>query len=241
MTYCLAISLKEGLVFCSDSRTNAGPDRVSTYSKMHPILGGLRPLPDPAQRRQPGHQPGGDRPDPARPGGGRGSSIFSRPAMSPMWRTTWVKSASASRPSTPASSAPVARARFQCRQPHLSSADKSRVNPQALYLIYPEGNHITASEHCIRICRSARPSTASPSSTGLCARTRPTSTAMRCALVSMDSTIRSNATVGPPLECLYLPQRFSLKALRPLLHPGGAPSLPGAPAQILGRQHPPGF
>ncbi|MDP5053783.1 MAG: peptidase, partial [Congregibacter sp.] len=35
MTYCLAIALEEGLVFCSDSRTNAGPDRVSTYSKMH--------------------------------------------------------------------------------------------------------------------------------------------------------------------------------------------------------------
>ena len=35
MTYCLAIALNEGLVFCSDSRTNAGADRVSTYSKMH--------------------------------------------------------------------------------------------------------------------------------------------------------------------------------------------------------------
>ena len=35
MTYCLAIKLDSGLVFCSDSRTNAGPDRVSTYSKLH--------------------------------------------------------------------------------------------------------------------------------------------------------------------------------------------------------------
>ena len=35
MTYCLAIQFNDGLVFCSDSRTNAGPDRVSTYSKMH--------------------------------------------------------------------------------------------------------------------------------------------------------------------------------------------------------------
>ena len=34
MTYCLAIKLDEGIVFCSDSRTNAGADRVSTYSKM---------------------------------------------------------------------------------------------------------------------------------------------------------------------------------------------------------------
>ena len=35
MTYCIGIRLDEGLVFCSDSRTNAGPDRVSTYSKLH--------------------------------------------------------------------------------------------------------------------------------------------------------------------------------------------------------------
>ena len=35
MTYCLGIALSEGIVFCSDSRTNAGPDRVNTYSKMH--------------------------------------------------------------------------------------------------------------------------------------------------------------------------------------------------------------
>ena len=35
MTYCLAIKLDEGLVFCADSRTNAGPDQVSVYSKMH--------------------------------------------------------------------------------------------------------------------------------------------------------------------------------------------------------------
>ena len=35
MTYCLAINVNEGLVFCSDSRTNAGTDNVSVYSKMH--------------------------------------------------------------------------------------------------------------------------------------------------------------------------------------------------------------
>ena len=35
MTYCLSIKVESGLVFCSDSRTNAGPDRVSTFSKMH--------------------------------------------------------------------------------------------------------------------------------------------------------------------------------------------------------------
>ena len=34
MTYCVAIKVDEGLVFVSDSRTNAGIDHLSTYSKM---------------------------------------------------------------------------------------------------------------------------------------------------------------------------------------------------------------
>jgi putative proteasome-type protease len=35
MTYCLAFLLDAGLVFASDSRTNAGVDYISSYSKMH--------------------------------------------------------------------------------------------------------------------------------------------------------------------------------------------------------------
>lgn len=34
MTYCVAMALDEGLLFASDSRTNAGVDHVSTFSKM---------------------------------------------------------------------------------------------------------------------------------------------------------------------------------------------------------------
>lgn len=34
MTYCVAASVDEGLVFLSDSRTNAGVDQVSTFRKM---------------------------------------------------------------------------------------------------------------------------------------------------------------------------------------------------------------
>jgi putative proteasome-type protease len=34
MTYCVAVSVDEGLVFLSDSRTNAGVDHVSTFRKM---------------------------------------------------------------------------------------------------------------------------------------------------------------------------------------------------------------
>ena len=42
MTYCVAFLLESGLVFASDSRTNAGVDYISTYSKMHVF----QPAPD---------------------------------------------------------------------------------------------------------------------------------------------------------------------------------------------------
>jgi len=34
MTYCVGIKLDSGLVFLSDSRTNAGLDQISTFRKM---------------------------------------------------------------------------------------------------------------------------------------------------------------------------------------------------------------
>jgi putative proteasome-type protease len=45
MTYCLAMRLNEGLVFLSDTRTNAGVDNIGTYRKQHVIVpGGRRAL-----------------------------------------------------------------------------------------------------------------------------------------------------------------------------------------------------
>ena len=35
MTYCVALKLARGLVFMSDTRTNAGVDNVSVFRKMH--------------------------------------------------------------------------------------------------------------------------------------------------------------------------------------------------------------
>jgi predicted proteasome-type protease len=37
MTYCIGYWLQKGLVMASDSRTSAGVDYISSYSKMHRI------------------------------------------------------------------------------------------------------------------------------------------------------------------------------------------------------------
>ena len=38
MTYCLAIKVEEGLVFASDSRTNAGLDKLDPIQKCLPTI-----------------------------------------------------------------------------------------------------------------------------------------------------------------------------------------------------------
>ena len=58
MTYCLAMRLHEGLVFLSDTRTNAGVDNIGTDRKLHTFA------PDPPAhdrdpvRGEPGDHPG---------------------------------------------------------------------------------------------------------------------------------------------------------------------------------------
>jgi putative proteasome-type protease len=37
LTYCVGLDLKDGLVLLSDTRTNAGVDNISTFSKMHVV------------------------------------------------------------------------------------------------------------------------------------------------------------------------------------------------------------
>ena len=34
MTYCVALRLDSGMIFASDSRTNAGVDHIATFTKM---------------------------------------------------------------------------------------------------------------------------------------------------------------------------------------------------------------
>lgn len=37
MTYCVALHLRDGLVLASDTRTNAGPDNILSFNKMHVV------------------------------------------------------------------------------------------------------------------------------------------------------------------------------------------------------------
>ena len=143
MTYCLAMRLDEGLVFLSDTRTNAGVDNVSTYRKLfvfHPTpdrtfviqsAGNLATTQEVIDRID------RDLADP-------GASESLATARAPLRSGAVPRPAQRSR--SPASTAP--------RSPP-SGADGTSTfilggqigdEPPDILLVYPEGNYIRASD-----------------------------------------------------------------------------------------------
>ena len=199
MTYCLAIKLDSGLVLASDSRTNAGVDQISTYSKMHAwgIEGERQFILLSA-----------------------GNLATTQAVVTRLHRDIEDKaktSLATVRYMTEAAEY-VGSISIEHQSRHSDASMNAGFNPEAtfilggqikgdkpgLFLVYPQGNYITTPDNTpflqigeIKygkpiLDRVIHPDTAIED-------------AMRCALVSMDSTMRSNATVGPPVELLLYP------------------------------------
>jgi putative proteasome-type protease len=198
MTYCLAIALEEGLVFCSDSRTNAGPDRVSTYSKMHRFsipydrslvlltAGNLATSQAVVSQIQRDLEEAAD------------FNIMKAKYVSDIadyiGEISLAEQAKYAKKGGP-------NAGFNATATFILGGQIKGHTPE-LYMIYPEGNHITASD-LYPYLQIGETKYGKPILDRIIRKDTPFETAMRCALVSVDSTMRSNATVGPPLECLF--------------------------------------
>jgi putative proteasome-type protease len=204
MTYCVAMALDEGLLFASDSRTNAGVDHVSTFSKMtvfesrgERVLvllnsGNLATTQAVVSRLR--KAIGTDQPNLM-----SAASLFDcatlvgeavRGAISHQTAHQLEQSA----------------VDFSCS--FLVGGQIAGESPR-LFQVYPEGNFIEATEDTAFfqigeskygkpiIDRVIRPATTLDE-------------AMKCALVSFDSTMRSNLSVGLPLDVALI-RRDALK------------------------------
>jgi putative proteasome-type protease len=69
----------------------------------------------------------------------------------------------------------------------------------SIYMIYPQGNHITTSDNTLYL-QIGESKYGKPILDRILDHNVSLETASLCALVSMDSTMRSNITVGPPIE-----------------------------------------
>ena len=200
MTYCVAVSTHGGLVFCSDSRTNAGPDMLSSHSKMHIF------------------NPADDRVFILLAAGNLATTqaIISRietdiEESQEINLLTCKKMVEAARYISQ-----VSREEFEQEKTATAAAGvdakvslifggQIRGSAPAIYMMYSAGNFITESDETpfLQIGESKY---GKPILDRILSRETSLEDAARCAIVSMDSTIKSNATVGPPIEVLVYEQ-----------------------------------
>lgn len=211
MTYCVAIKLTSGLVFCSDSRTNAGIDQVSTYSKMY--TWGLR------KKRQFVLLSAGNLATTQAVANQITKQINERYPVNLFTVSDLNEAADY-----------VGRVSAGEQSKHLNASAGSGFNPEAtfifggqisgytqdIFLIYPQGNHIQASTHS-PFLQIGETKYGKPILDRIIRPDTEINDALVCALVSMDSTMRSNVSVGPPIELIvyesdsfYLGDRISL-------------------------------
>ena len=195
MTYCVAIKTDSGLIFASDSLTNAGIDHVSTYSKMHTFVqpgnrtfvllaaGNLATTQAVVKRLRDDCQLGNL------------PCLGSVPSMSDAVDyvghvSTEVQRIQAARD--------TANTNFEAT--FIFGGQIAGQDPE-IYMIYPQGNHIhESSVH--PFLQIGETKYGKPILDRVIRSDTPLEQAARCALVSINSTIRSNLTVGPPVELL---------------------------------------
>ncbi len=205
MTYCIVVSVKEGLVLTSDSRTNAGIDNVSVHRKMH----ALSTLPDRtivllsagnlATTQAVIDQLVKDMHERATP---NLNSVTSLVEAAEYLGGMSVKKQNRHVNAGQNGFFPAATFILAGQIGHMA---------HGAYLIYPEGNYITTSIHTpylqIGEIKYGKPvlDRFLKNDTGL-------HEAGRCCLISMDSTMRSNVSVGPPVDLLlYRKDSFNLE------------------------------
>lgn len=199
MTYCIAISLDEGLVLTSDSRTNAGIDQVATYSKMFSF---------------------NTTSDRSLVVMSAGNLATTQCVIEQLNRD--IREDSVINLNTTAylsDTADYVGEVLSSRIRRYSDEEQSGFSPEATlllagqingqphqtFLIYPQGNHITTSPDTpylqIGESKYGKPVLdrfLTPKTSLLDAAT--------CSLISMDSTMKSNVSVGPPIDVMIYPK-----------------------------------
>ena len=199
MTYCVAIQVNDGLVFASDTRTSAGVDDVRTYSKMHVFeFPGERSLvvlsagnlatthAILAQTRRDLENPG--------------APLSLRTARCMYDAAEYLGGVSTRAQTDTAVQGQYGGGDLRVT---LILGGQIRGEPPALYLIYPEGNCIWCSPETPYL-QLGESKYGKPILDRIIRPEVPLEDAARCALVSLDSTIKSNLSVGPPLDLAIL-------------------------------------
>ena len=207
MTYCIGIKTNEGLVFASDSRTNAGLDNVNIYSKMftHDV---------------------GDRTIVMVTSGNLGTSqAVYKSVEKDLKSSSGILNLNTCKDFEQIASY-VGSLNIKHSSPQGINTDdvllgstfiiggQIKGQKPELYLIYPQGNYIRPADSkpylVIGEVKYGKPI--------LDRVIKPDVSigdASRCALISMDSTLKSDLTVGPPIDfAIYKKNENKLASLK---------------------------
>jgi putative proteasome-type protease len=195
MTYCLGIITKNGMVLASDSRTNAGYDQINTCRKMHTFM-------VPGERVFIVLTSGSLSCSQSvltllRKEFNEGTGLATVTSMYEAARVAGEKVREVSEADREA----LERDDYKFNV-HLLIAGQIKGQDQALYLIYPQGNPLLATEEApylqIGEVKYGRPIL----DRGIRFDRTSLEEAAKYALLSLDSTMKSNVTVGPPIDLL---------------------------------------
>ena len=204
MTYCVAIKVDDGLVFSGDTRTSAGVDDVRTYNKLHVFetpgerVFVLLSAGNLATTQAVLTQLRRDMADPDAP-----ISLNSVRHMYDAADYVGALSVKAQKDSA-ALAGQYSSSTVDFRTTLILGGQLLGEEP-ALYLIYPEGNCIAASQE-MPYLQVGESKYGKPILDRIIRPHISLEDAARCALVSLDSTMKSNLTVGPPLDLAILPR-----------------------------------
>lgn len=195
MTYCVAIKLRAGLVFLADSRTNAGVDHISTFRKMtvfeHTgerfmvlLASGNLAITQAVIQRLSAPRPVGE------------TSVWNAPNMFEATRVV----GDAVRQIHRADAETLSAFNLEFNANFLVGGQIRGEAPR-LFNVYAAGNFIEATEESpyFQIGESKY---GKPILDRVVTPETSLDEAAKCALVSMDSTLRSNLSVGMPLDLL---------------------------------------
>ena len=200
MTYCIAMSLKEGLLFASDSRTSGGVDQVSTFSKMTVFespgervivllnSGNLSTTQTVVSLLRQAMN-------------GEGDHLMSVPSLFDVASRVGESVRSVIARQTGGAGGPVG-VDFSCN--FLVGGQIAGERPR-LFLVYAEGNFIEATDDT-PFFQIGESKYGKPIIDRVVTPDTSLSEAVKCALVSFDSTMRSNLSVGLPLDVALVRQ-----------------------------------
>ena len=197
MTYCVAISLDAGMIFASDSRTNAGVDQISRFSKMRTFVKpGERMIVMLSSGNLSITQNAVNTLEQRARGGDGALSLWNATSMFDVARLL----GDALREVKTRDGPYLAQNNIDAGANFLVGGQIMGESPR-LFDVYSEGNFIEATpETCyFQIGESKY---GKPVLDRVLARETSLVDATKCTLVSFDSTMRSNISVGLPIDLL---------------------------------------